>query len=174
VRINYCSPKAALLLLFAATPFLLGASSLSGTFDARILAAHNRERASLSIAPLRWSPALASSAQAWADHLAATGSFEHAPELPTNPEGENLWAGTRGHYSLESRVDAWIRERQFFKRGTFPENSTTGNVEDVGHYTQLMWRDTQDVGCAEATGQREDVLVCRYSNAGNYVGENVF
>ena len=50
----------------------------------------------------------------------------------------------------------------------------TGKVADVGHYTQLMWRDTHDVGCAVATGNREDVLVCRYSSAGNYVGERAF
>jgi hypothetical protein len=30
------------------------------------------------------------------------------------------------------------------------------------------------VGCAEATSTREDILVCRYSAAGNYLGERPF
>lgn len=161
-------------LLAGLAPLLLGATTTSAAFESTILMVHNRERASMGIAPLQWNPALAQSAQAWADHLAETGLFKHAPELPLNPQGENLWAGTKGFYPTERRADAWIREKRFFKSGTFPENSTTGNVEDVGHYTQVMWRETHEVGCAQATGVREDILVCRYSNAGNYIGDKAF
>lgn len=171
--VSYKATGAAGLLGLAA-PLVLGASGPDAAFDARILAAHNRERARMGVGPLRWNPALAQAAQAWADHLAATGTFQHAPEQRDDPQGENLWAGTRGHYPLEARIDAWIREKRFFKRGTFPQNSITGNIEDVGHYTQVMWRDTHEVGCAEAQGAREDVFVCRYRNAGNYVGERAF
>ncbi|MBB3940535.1 hypothetical protein GGR39_002192 [Novosphingobium fluoreni] len=160
--------------LLAVAPALSGATSLSGQFEARILAAHNRERAALGIEPLHWNPQLANSARGWAHHLAATGRFEHAPERPVDPQGENLWAGTRGYYGLEAMVDGWVREKRFFRPGTFPANSTTGRVEDVGHYTQLVWRQTRQVGCALARGQVEDVLVCRYAEAGNYMGERPF
>jgi len=160
--------------LAAIAPMLMGAMNLTGDFEQRVLGAQNRERTAMGIAPLRWNAALAASAKSWADHLAATGEFEHAPEKPTNPEGENLWAGTRGYYSFEAMVDAWVREKRNFKPGLFPNNSATGRVADIGHYTQLMWRTTRDVGCAKATGPREDVLVCRYSDAGNYIGEQPF
>lgn len=166
--------KAAVAVLFLSSPFLIGATSLASIFDVRILTVHNRERAALGIAPLRWNAGLAQSAQRWADHLAATGAFEHAPELPSDPQGENLWAGTKGYYPLEARVEAWVREKRHYKPGLFPDNSVTGRIGDVGHYTQLMWRDTHEVGCAEATGVREDVLVCRYNSAGNYFGEEPF
>lgn len=166
--------RAAVAALLLAVPLLIGAAGSSAAFEAVLLAAHNRERATMGVAPLRWNPALAAAAQTWADHLAATGSFEHAPERARDPQGENLWAGTRGYYSLDARVAAWVREKRYFKTGIFPHNSTTGRVEDIGHYTQLMWRATQEVGCAVATGVREDVLVCRYSEAGNYLGERAF
>lgn len=143
-------------------------------FDQRILAAHNREREGLGLAPLHWNAALAIAARAWADHLATTGRFEHAPENNASPEGENLWAGTKGYYRPEAMVDAWIREKRFFRPGTFPDNSTTGKVEDVGHYTQVVWRATREVGCAEARSHSEDILVCRYAEAGNYRGEQPF
>ena len=160
--------------LLLAAPLLIGATSLASIFDARILAVHNRERAALGVPPLRWDPALVVSAQRWADHLAATGTFAHAAETPSDPQGENLWAGTKGYFPLEAQVEAWVREKRYFKPGTFPNNSVTGKVADVGHYTQLVWRDTREVGCAQASGTREDVLVCRYSSAGNYVGEKPF
>lgn len=157
-----------------ASPLLLGAAPMAANFENRVLAAHNRERATLGIAPLAWDSALAADAAQWAKYLAATGKFEHAPENARQPEGENLWAGTRGYYSTEAMVDAWVREKRYYKPGKFPQNSTTGKVGDVGHYTQLMWRDTGRVGCAIATGAEEDVLVCRYSDAGNYIGETPF
>ena len=143
-------------------------------FNQRILAAHNRERSGLGLTPLSWNPALARSARRWADHLAMTGRFEHAPENYAAPEGENLWAGTKGYFTPEAMVNAWVREKRFFRPGSFPDNSTTGRVEDVGHYTQLVWRATTEVGSAEAASAGEDILVCRYAEAGNYRGEQPF
>lgn len=160
--------------LAACAPLILGSTTLTGNFEARVLAAHNRERSSLGVEPLYWNPALAKSAQQWADRLAATGGFEHAPENPRDPQGENLWAGTKAYFNIERMVDGWVREKKFFKAGRFPDNSVTGKVEDIGHYTQLMWRQSRQVGCAMATGVREDVLVCRYAEAGNYRGELPF
>lgn len=161
----------AALLAIGGAPMLTG---FNAGFDARVIAKHNAERAALGIPPLRWDPALAQSARRWADHLAATGRFQHAPENPFDPEGENLWAGTPRRFSPEAMVDAWARERRYFRPGRFPENSVTGRVTDVGHYTQVMWRDTKTIGCAMARGVREDVLVCRYAQAGNWYGEMPF
>lgn len=155
-------------------PLFMGAIDMRTSFDERLLVAHNRERVALGLEPLTWNPALVDSAQRWADYLATTGRFEHAPENHRAPEGENLWAGTKGYFAPEAMVGAWIREKQFFHPGVFPNNSTTGRVEDVGHYTQLVWRATSEVGCAEASSAREDILVCRYAEAGNYLGERVF
>lgn len=161
-------------LLALAAPLLSGNVDMRSNFDARVLAAQNRERAALGVEPLSWDDDLADAAQAWADRLAAKGDFFHAPENRTNPQGENLWAGSRGYYSAEAMVDGWVREKRYFRPGAFPNNSVTGRVADVGHYTQLMWRQSRHVGCAIATGAREDVLVCRYSEAGNYRGEQPF
>lgn len=162
------------IALLASMPMLMGAIDQTSNLQARVLAAHNRERTALGIEPLRWNPSLAASARQWADHLTATQRFEHAPERSDDPEGENLWAGTRGYYAVEAMVDGWVREKRYFRPGTFPYNSTTGHVADVGHYTQLVWRRTRQVGCALAIGAHEDVLVCRYAEAGNYLGEQPF
>lgn len=174
LRIWPKTSQCALCAIILFVPLSLGAAPLPVTFDERILAAHNAERSKLGVGPLRWSLRLEASAQRWANHLASAGRFEHAPENPAAAEGENLWAGTKGYYSLEARVAAWIREKKYYRPGLFPDNSTTGRVEDVGHYTQIVWRATTHVGCATASGSREDILVCRYTEAGNYRGERPF
>jgi uncharacterized protein YkwD len=164
-------------LLGLLVPYASGSTATPTTptgFEQRILVAHNQARDLLGLEPLSWNRDLARAARKWADHLATTGRFEHAPEIPLAPEGENLWAGTRGHYGPEAMVAAWVREKRYFRFGVFPNNSVTGSVEDVGHYTQVVWRKTREVGCAEAASKREDILVCRYNDAGNYIGELPF
>jgi hypothetical protein len=139
----------------------------------RLLAAHNQERGRLGLAPLTWSTALAQSASVWAQHLAKTSSFDHAP--PSKPdEGENLWMGTKGAYTPEDMVGLWIDEKRMFKRGLFPNVSTTGQWSDVGHYTQLIWSRTARIGCAIASNSESDFLVCRYDPPGNWIGESPF
>jgi hypothetical protein len=171
------------LTRIAASAFILGLSVLimggqnqsqSGAFDERILWSHNLERAAKGIAPLTWDNQLRDAAQSWANHLASTGTFEHAYDDSDEPTGENLWAGTQGYYTPEAMVNGWIEEKRLFKQGIFPDNSVTGDVSDVGHYTQVMWRDTIDVGCGKAAGHGKEILVCRYKNAGNYEGERPF
>lgn len=139
----------------------------------RILAEHNRERALMGVEPLSWSPSLAADAGKWANQLSRTGRFQHSPEVlsPDGTQGENLWAGTPDRFTPEAMVSAWRREKRFYRPGMFPDNSVTGRVGDVGHYTQMVWRSSRTVGCAIAKGANEDILVCRYAEGGNVVGE---
>ena len=153
-------------------PVLTGTQGVANDIETRLLAAHNRERSALDLAPFRWSPALAREAEAWAENLASEGQLQHA--TAGSGFGENLWSGTSGQFAPEGMVGDWIAERAHFVRGTFPNVSRTGRFEDVGHYSQIVWRDTAQVGCAIAEGEREDFLVCRYAEPGNVFGEPVY
>lgn len=167
-------PFLRLALLGCAAPFLLGSLGPRTNFDERLLAAHNRERAVMAVPPLAWDPVLAAGAAAWAEHLSRSGRFAHSPDLPDQePEGENIWGGTPGHYLPEHMVGLWIAEKAQFKPGVFPDNSRTGRLEDVTHYTQLIWRRTTHVGCGASSAGGEEILVCRYRTAGNVLGEVV-
>jgi hypothetical protein len=166
---------AAAALLALAVPLLQGNTGRLTSLDARILAAHNRERAGAGLPALQWDDGLAADAAPWVAHLAKLDILEHAEDSDADdPEGENLWLGTRGHYSPEEMVGLWVAEKKDFRPGIFPDNSRTGDFEDVGHYTQLMWRSTGRVGCALAAGAEDEVLVCRYREAGNVEGERPF
>jgi hypothetical protein len=163
-----------LFLLVAMTPFMIGSLGQRTNFDDRVLAAHNRERAQLSVPPLAWDEELAKGAAHWARHLSRTGRFEHSPDSPgAEPQGENIWGGTPKRYVPENMVGLWIAEKKHYKPGVFPANSRSGRVEDVSHYTQLIWRRTNRVGCAISGEGAEEVLVCRYSTAGNVIGQRV-
>ena len=159
--------------LAAAMPLLTGGIDRDSAFAERILASHNRERTALGVRPFKWDDRLARQAQAWADHLARTGRFEHSPADPFDgaTPGENLWIGTRGAYSPEEMVGYWIDEKSNFKPGVFPAVSHTGDLQAVGHYTQLIWRETTRIGCGVASSGAEEVLVCRYIVSGNVIGQ---
>jgi hypothetical protein len=155
----------ALASLFCALP-LFGTTSAD---QAMWLSTQNAERAKSGSIPLVWSVNLANDAAKWARHLAITNSFEHSD---ASGQGENLWMGTPG-YSAEEMVGSWIAEKRHFKYGRFPAVSSTGSWADVGHYTQVIWPGTKAVGCASAKGDGYIYLVCRYSPAGNVIGEYV-
>ncbi len=151
----------------------------SQDLNQRLLEAHNRERLRLGIPPLKWSDKLARQSLEWAQQLTQIDGLEHSDTADyvdpvSGEEGENLWRGTKGYYTPEQMVNLWVDERKIFINGPFPRNSTTGQWRDVGHYTQLVWRTTTEVGCAIASSQEDEVLVCRYLEGGNVIGEKPF
>ena len=141
-------------------------------FISEILQHHNAYRAALQLPLLRWSPALASDALAWARHLAEIDKGQHDEEM-SGKEGENLWWGTANAFTFGDMVEFWTAERKSFREGIFPDCRTSRSAV-VGHYTQIVWRNTQSVGCALVGNGRNDYLVCRYSPAGNVIGQKPF
>lgn len=136
-----------------------------------MLDAHNRARAYVEMPPLAWSPTLAADAMVYARELTRTRRFAHSPKATRpSPQGENLWMGTRNAFAYSEMVATWVNERRFYRPRAFPDISTTGNWADVGHYTQIIWRTTTQVGCALASNEDEDYLVCRYAPPGNVYG----
>lgn len=141
--------------------------------SARLLAAHNRERAAVGVPPLQWDPFLASAAASYGPSIAAVGRLQHSPRASRPGQRENLWMGTRGAFSPEQMVGSWAEERSMFRPGIFPNVSRTGNWLDVSHYTTMIWRTTRRVGCAVYRTASWDFLICRYSPPGNLDGQPV-
>lgn len=162
-----------LTLLMTAAPALPQASRDLASTERDWLDAHNLARDDVGVAPLAWSERLAQDAQGWAQHLARHDLYEHASPQERKGQGENLWRGTRGHWSPWETVGFFIAERQHFRPGNFPDISRTGRWSDVGHYTQVIWPGTREVGCAVAYTATDEVLVCRYWPAGNIWGARI-
>ncbi|MEY3868797.1 MAG: CAP domain-containing protein [Microcoleaceae cyanobacterium] len=140
-----------------------------------ILAAHNKYRTQVGIPPLKWSNKIASSAQTWANQLAKMGKMQHSTSQARSGYGENLWMGTAGAFSFTQMVDGWGSEKKnFIPNKAFPNVSKTGNWADVGHYTQIVWKNTTEVGCALTQGGGNNYLVCQYNPPGNFQGQKPY
>jgi uncharacterized protein YkwD len=136
-----------------------------------MMAGHNEARRRYGVGPLVWDEGLAHDAKAYAELLARTYRFEHDPQRGRQVrQGENLWMGTRTAYSYGEMIGQLVDERRNYRPGRFPDVSRTGDWSAVGHYTQIIWPTSQQVGCATASNRTRDYLVCRYSPAGNIVG----
>ena len=161
-----------------AAAMLLGLTSEPATAQSRIvypltmrlLVPQNIERSRWGVGPLQWDTGLAAAADGYAAELARTNRWGHSAKVTRPGQGENLWMGSRGAFSPEQMVGGWLSEAGHYRRGVFPNVSRTGAWSDVGHYTQIIWRQTTWVGCAIRPNGRWDYLVCRYSPHGNIDG----
>jgi pathogenesis-related protein 1 len=130
-----------------------------------MVASHNSVRAPLHLPPLRWSPKLAKLAQEWADTLLANGRFEHRPKTLL---GENIFA-IEGARALAARVVGdWASEVRDYD---YSSNKCRGVC---GHYTQIVWKSTRQVGCGMARNDSREVWVCNYDPPGNWVGRKPY
>ncbi|MES2059385.1 MAG: CAP domain-containing protein [Pseudomonadota bacterium] len=137
-----------------------------------MLAGHNDARARTGAAPLAWNATLAADARGYAQDMARSRRFEHSHEpRGASAQGENLWTGTRGAYRYDEMIGHWVEEQRFYRRAPTPYFSTSGKWQDVAHYTQIIWGRTTEFGCATASNDQDDYLVCRYTPPGNVVGQ---
>ncbi|PVG00482.1 PR-1-like protein [Serendipita vermifera] len=124
---------------------------------------HNNERADHGASALTWSDELASIAQNWANQC----QWKHSG---TGGVGENLSTGS----SLDpaGAVQLWLDEEPDYN----PSNP------QYSHWTQVVWKNTKQVGCAVATCSGQSMFgtnaygdakfyVCNYSPPGNVIGQ---
>jgi pathogenesis-related protein 1 len=140
------------------------AGSKMSAADAKALVDHhNKARVAVGVKPLKWSATLAANAQKWADHLASTTcQMQHSSD---GVYGENLYRGTAGHFSASDASKAWEAEKK-----DYDGPLTRSNLKAVGHYTQMVWRETTRIGCGEVTCAKNLLVVCNYDPPGNYLG----
>jgi uncharacterized protein YkwD len=150
----------------AAAP-VLGVRGLDDVSAQTMLADHNQWRRDAGVPELAWSDSLAQSAQAWADHLAESCEMRHSQE---RDYGENLaWAAGR-RLSPDRVVGLWGHEKKHYDL----KNNRCAERQICGHYTQMVWADTREVGCGRAICGGAEVWVCHYYPEGNIPGDTPY
>ncbi|OAA44091.1 CAP domain protein [Beauveria brongniartii RCEF 3172] len=130
----------------------------SSDFKSQMLAAHNWYRGQHSAAALKWDDNLASKSLAWASKCSDNPRHE-----PNQPYGENIAWGS-GVSKSYGWVNLWGKERADYNWGQ------PGFASGTGHFTQLVWKGTTSVGCAETKCSSGSNVVCKYDPPGNMMG----
>ncbi|OQE25825.1 hypothetical protein PENFLA_c008G03610 [Penicillium flavigenum] len=101
-------------------------------FKNDMLEVTNEYRANHDANPLKWNDTLADYSREWAEACI----WKHSK----SSYGENL---AYGYGNVSAAVIAWGEERNMYNFGM-----PTGFTEETGHFTQLVWKSTTQVGCA--------------------------
>ncbi|XP_017022118.1 Golgi-associated plant pathogenesis-related protein 1 isoform X4 [Drosophila kikkawai] len=100
-------------------------------------------------------------AQEWANHLRDKNIMQHRP----NPKyGENIFLSGGMDVEGELPVNMWYREINSynFDKAEF--------VPTAGHFTQLIWKASKEVGTGVARRDDRTWVVCNYNPPGNVGG----
>ncbi|XP_023245914.1 venom allergen 5-like, partial [Copidosoma floridanum] len=129
-----------------------------------------------------WDNELEKIAQTWANQC----SFEHdtCRNVGRFSVGQNIYqAGTSGDprsINVVQAVDSWYKEVVYFDRNDVRQfrdvNSRNGKV--VGHYTQLVWANSDRLGCGSRNYDdgkyKWKYIVCNYGPTGNWIRQSVY
>jgi len=151
----------------------------------QLVTAHNRWRAQVNVPPLSWSNTLQQQAQGWANQLKTNNQCNMRHSAANGKTGENIfWASpltqtsrnrppqlSLQKVSAERVVNAWGSEVTDYDY----QNNRCASGKICGHYTQMVWRSSREVGCAKAIcADLSQVWVCNYAPAGNWRGERPY
>jgi uncharacterized protein YkwD len=134
---------------------------------ADMVSLHNAVRKRVGVGPIAWSDELAGVAQEWANRLIANGQFVHSQNANY---GENLFEIQGAAATPNMVVKAWADEAPDYN---YTANACVGS-KMCGHYTQMVWGDTKQVGCAKAKSGPREVWVCEYNPPGNWEGKRPY
>lgn len=165
-----------LLFLFLLLPTLSISSSLNSTTEtaqpdqfnpevtiSQFIAGHNAARRAVGVPPLTWDKKLAVFAKVYAGQRRHDCLLTHSPGYAY---GENIFWGQGRRWQAADVVASWVAEKKWYN---YSRNTCNGS--DCTHYTQMVWRTTERVGCAKIVCDTGDsFVVCEYYPPGNYIG----
>lgn len=121
---------------------------------------------------LSWSAPIAQTAKIHADRCV----YGHGDDAGL---GQNIYASAPQGEAQTNAATSWLSEQSSYN---YAANSC-GSPE-CGHYTQIVWRDTTQLGCAQTQCSSGSpfgskfpnwtFIVCDYSPPGNYSGERPY
>jgi pathogenesis-related protein 1 len=159
-------PKKALPIPAETEPAREGEETADG-YAERMVKALNKVRRDHLVGPVTWSSELSEAAGVWGRELIKNGcTLKHDP---ATKHGENL---AKSYRTPEAAVAEWAGEEKDYDYSS----NTCADGKVCGHYTQIVWADTTEVGCQQydCPADKQPVLVCRFFPAGNVIGQKPY
>ncbi|KAL4858587.1 GLIPR1-like protein 1 [Chlorella vulgaris] len=166
-----------LLLLFSLSTHLCVSAlttskCVSPTGPKGVLTVLNQIRAKFNAPPVKWNAALASASQQHANKC----RWEHSLDA-----GENIYFSYGYQYPIDGLDACAYADKTWASQAASYNFKNPGVSRDGGqthHFTQLVWKETSQVGCGVArcpnlansgTDQPSDFVVCQYFDSGNWL-----
>ncbi|CAN9512771.1 unnamed protein product [Ophioblennius macclurei] len=142
------------------------------SFHQEFLESHNAYRNAHGAQPLTLNGELTATAQKWADHLLKESKLAHSS---TN-DGENVFymsSSESVNLTGKEAVDSWYAEIKDY------DFKNPGFKSNTGHFTQVVWNSSTELGVGMATDGKKAFVVGQYRPAGNisnpgFFKDNVF
>uniref|UniRef100_UPI0037E765B3 Golgi-associated plant pathogenesis-related protein 1-like isoform X1 n=2 Tax=Semicossyphus pulcher TaxID=241346 RepID=UPI0037E765B3 len=130
------------------------------SFQQEFLETHNAYRKKHNTPPMALNSQMSAVAQKWADHLLAKGALQHSD----TDDGENIYnmfSSAAIKLTGKEAVDSWYSEIKDYNW------SSPGFTGSTGHFTQVVWKDSTELGVGMATDGNKVFVVGQYRPAGN-------
>ncbi|KAL0490222.1 PR12 [Acrasis kona] len=165
------------------TPTTTASSSVVNRFTTQeitaIVNAHNQIRTGVGLTELvSWSTTVEDFAVSYASQCKSNGQLmahnQNRYLADGTYVGENIFASTsRGTLTGVEAVNSWGSEKTYYNY----TSNTCQSGQQCGHYTQIVWRTSINIGCARvkcSNIQYGNTILCDYSPGGNYVGRKPY
>uniref|UniRef100_A0A803M9F8 SCP domain-containing protein n=1 Tax=Chenopodium quinoa TaxID=63459 RepID=A0A803M9F8_CHEQI len=154
-------------LLYTAT-FLFKSNLCIDENDKKsILDGHNAARAQVGVAPVSWDNKIEAYIQDFVDKVKSDCIVKDDVK---SPYGMNIASGYEASIGWVV-IGEWVNEKNKYN---YTSNSCVKGKE-CAHYTQLVWRNSVRVGCANvACGAGWPFYACAYDPPGNIEGQRPY
>ena len=170
-----------------------GLNIISSKIPDDLLGLHDYVRSTAGLGPLKENSRLKKLAGDWARHLVNEENCTIRHPLQTEQEKERYLPGSIGQNiyvghgypedpsSPKNVISAWYDECLLYDSKAIKDGIPT-NFKDVGHFTQVMWKDAKEIGCERVECPKKfdtengpvdakgAVVVCNYDK-GNVSGQ---
>ncbi|XP_063240497.1 uncharacterized protein LOC134541189 isoform X2 [Bacillus rossius redtenbacheri] len=149
------------------TPGAMQASAAEESFEEEGLRVHNEYRRKHGVPDLKMNTSMCGYAAEWARTLAREDRFGHRTD---SKYGENIFCSWSSDPSAKvtakDACDSWYSEIKDHQFGAEPRSLKSG------HFTQMIWKGSEELGMGMAKGKNgRTLVVANYNPRGNMIGQ---